>query len=300
MKRILLIGGTGFVGRHLKDVFDQKDEILATGSNVNVKDRRLLSNLIKKFNPDQVVYLASITTLGESFANPETTIDITLLGLLRTLEILTEVGFRGRLLNISSSEVYGDISKVTLPISENTPTLPRSPYAVAKRASEILCDQWSQSINFEILSARPFNHIGPGQSDRFAISNFAKQIVLIKNRSIPPKIFVGNIDATRDFTDVRDVVRAYKNLLNGDIKSNVYNICSGSEYSIRFLIDKMCEIMDIELDIVIDSEKIRAGEQERIFGDPTQINSDFGWKASIPIEKTLEDILLFWSSKVAV
>lgn len=300
MNRVLLIGGTGFVGQHLSNVFDKTDEILTTGSDVNVRDRKLLSSLIKKFSPDQVVYLASITTLRESFASPEATIDITLLGLLRTLEILAEVGFRGRLLNISSSEVYGDVGEVFLPITEVTPTQPRSPYAVAKRASEILCDQWSQSSNFEILSARPFNHIGPRQSDRFAISNFAKQITLIKNRAIPPKLFVGNIDVKRDFTDVRDVVKAYKSLLSGDFKSSVYNICSGSEYSVRFLIEKMCEIMDIELDLIVDKEKIRAGEQDRILGDPTRINLEFGWKARIPIEKTLEDILLFWSSRVRI
>ena len=300
MNRVLLIGGTGFVGQQLSNVFDKTDEIFTTGSDVNVRDRKLLSSLIKKFSPDQVVYLASITTLRESFASPEATIDITLLGLLRTLEILAEVGFRGRLLNISSSEVYGDVGEVFLPITEVTPTQPRSPYAVAKRASEILCDQWSQSSNFEILSARPFNHIGPRQSDRFAISNFAKQITLIKNRAIPPKLFVGNIDVKRDFTDVRDVVKAYKSLLSGDFKSSVYNICSGSEYSVRFLIEKMCEIMDIELDLIVDKEKIRAGEQDRILGDPTRINLEFGWKARIPIEKTLEDILLFWSSRVRI
>lgn len=300
MRRILLIGGTGFVGQHLRGVFNITDQILITGSNVDVRDRKLLSNIINDFNPNRVVYLASITTIRESFANPEATIDITLLGLLRTLEILTEVGFRGKLLNISSSEVYGDVGQAFLPISETTTTLPRSPYAVAKRASEILCDQWSQSNYFEIVSVRPFIHIGPGQSDRFAISNFAKQIVHIKKGAIPPKLFVGNINVIRDFTDVRDVVRAYKILLDGDTKSNIYNVCSGSAYSVRFLIEKMCEIIDLKLELIEDKEKIRAGEQDRILGDPTRINSEFGWKATISIEKTLEDILSFWSSKLIV
>jgi GDP-4-dehydro-6-deoxy-D-mannose reductase len=211
---------------------------------------------------------------------------------------LKEIGFQGRMLNVSSSEVYGHPSETELPITEGAPLRPMSPYAVSKSATEALCFQWSQTEQFEIITARPFTHVGPGQSDRFAISNFSKQIAEILLGRRDPVIRVGNVNMTRDFTDVRDVVGAYVSLLEKGRNGEVYNVCSGKEVSTGSLLAELVKRANIEIKVEQDCSLIRDTEQTRIYGSYEKLNSDTGWEPKIPLTKTLEDTLWYWREKL--
>jgi len=294
MKNILLVGGTGFVGSHLSSAFGNQYSITAVGRDVDVCKPSDLSALIRTVQPDAVVHLAAVTTLKESFADPSLTYATNFMGTLNLLSALRENHFQGRMLNVSSSEIYGLLNESDLPVTESLLTHPLSPYAVAKIASEALCYQWSQTESFEIVSARPFNHIGPGQSARFAIADFGKQIAAIKLGLAEPILNVGDIDTTRDFTDVRDIAAAYQLLLESGKNGGIYNVCSGVERSVRSLIIRMCELVNIQVELRADPERMRLSDQRRVCGSYQKLSADTGWKPQIAIDKTLLDIVEYW------
>lgn len=296
MKKILLVGGTGFVGSQFTATFGAQYDITAVGREVDICNPDSISVLVRTVEPDAVVHLAAITTLKESFADPSLTYATNFMGTLNLLSALRENHFQGRMLNISSSEVYGLLKASDLPVTESLLTHPLSPYAVAKIASEALCYQWSQAEKFEIISARPFNHIGPGQSDRFAIADFGKQIAAIKLGLAEPILHVGDIDTTRDFTDVRDIVCAYLFLLNSGKNGETYNVCSGVESSVRSLVLRMCELINIEVELRADPARMRLSDQRRVCGSYQKLSVDTGWKPHIALDKTLLDIVEYWTS----
>jgi GDP-4-dehydro-6-deoxy-D-mannose reductase len=294
MKKILLVGGTGFVGSHFTATFGSQYDIFPVGRDVDICNPNSISALVHAVQPDTVVHLAAITTLKESFADPSLTYATNFLGTLNLLSALRENHFQGRMLNVSSSEVYGLLKVSNLPVSESLLAHPLSPYAVAKIASEALCYQWSQVEKFEIISARPFNHIGPGQSNRFAIADFGKQIAAIKLGLAEPILHVGDIDTTRDFTDVRDIVCAYHALLNSGKNGETYNVCTGVESSVRSLILRMCELVSIEVELRTDPARIRLSDQRRVCGSFQKLTADTSWKPHIALDKTLLDIVEYW------
>lgn len=298
MQTALLIGGTGFVGRHMQHNLFPSLKVIATGHDCDIRDAAKIGSLVKSVSPDIVVNFASITTVRESFQDPLDTYRIGFLGTLNLLMALRESGFRGRMLNISSSEVYGIPSNDLLPVNEETLLRPMSPYSVSKVATEALCYQWSQTEQFEIVTARPFTHIGPGQSDRFAISNFAKQIAEISLGQKPPVINVGNLHATRDITDVRDVVRAYGLLLESGSNGQAYNICSGRETSIKALLIELIEFARLDISVEQDESLMRNVEQKRIYGSYERIRSETGWNPLIPLSQTLADTFSCWVDKL--
>jgi GDP-4-dehydro-6-deoxy-D-mannose reductase len=219
------------------------------------------------------------------------TFSINFLGTLNLLQALSASGFQGVFVYIGSADVYGRVSEAELPARETYPLRPRSPYAVSKAAAEALCYQWSQTESFRIVLTRPFNQIGPKQNSRFAVAGFAKQIVEIRRGARPPVLVTGDLDVTRDFTDVRDAVRAYRLLLEKGENGEVYNICSGRERSLRSLAVGLLRIAGVQAELQIDSALLRANEQRRMVGDPTKINEGLGWAPEIPMDKTLQDLL---------
>lgn len=298
MKKLLLVGGTGFVGSHMSASLEATCSVVATGRDVDVRSMEELRALIAEVQPDQVVNLAAITTLRESYENPRDTYDINFLGTLNLLMALRECDFMGRLLFVSSSEVYGLLAEHELPVSEARIPKPLSPYAVAKIAAEALCYQWSQTEKFEIVTARPFNHIGPGQSERFAIADFGRQIAAIKLGLSEPVIYTGDIDTTRDFTDVRDVVSAYRLLLEQGGNGELYNVCSGLERSIRSLIERMCELSGVTVELRPDPVRFRLSEQRRVCGSNDKLVAEAGWRPHYFLDQTLTDIVNFWVLKL--
>lgn len=291
MSKVHIFGGTGFVGTHLKQHLSQNYVVSCSGSEVNIADQQEIDILLEKIQPDFVINLAAITTLRESVCDPVGTYRVNFLGVLNILTSLKKINFIGKFLFISSSEVYGLLSNSDLPVCEDHPLKPVSPYAVAKIAAEALCYQWSKSEKFSIIVARPFNHIGPGQSSRFAVADFAHQISNIKRGSQSPEIYVGDIDTTRDFTDVRDIANAYELLLNFGKSGEIYNVCSGKEISIRELILRMAKILNIEIKICHDPSRIRKSDQRRVRGDAKKLISSTGWVRSFTLDETLIDIL---------
>lgn len=298
MNKLLLVGGSGFVGSHMREALEATCSVVATGHEVDVRNPDQLRALIDGVNPDQVVYLAAITTLRESFENPRSTYDINFLGTLNLLMALRDGHFEGRMLFVSSSEVYGLLGEHDLPVTENRIPRPLSPYAVAKIAAEALCYQWSQTEKFEIVTARPFNHIGPGQSERFAIADFGRQVAAIKLGLSNPVIHAGDIDTTRDFTDVRDVVSAYRLLLEKGRSGETYNVCSGTERSIRSLIERMCVLAGVNVELRSDPVRLRLSEQRRVRGCNEKLVTDTGWVPHCSLDQTLSDTVDFWAQKL--
>ena len=253
---------------------------------------------VRACRPNAAIHLAGKAFVPDSFSNPRATFDANFTGTLNLLEALAESGFQGRFLYIGSGDVYGLVEEHTLPIRETQPLRPRNPYAVSKVAAEALCYQWSQTGPFEVVMARPFNHIGPGQSERFAISDFAKQIAEIKLGRRPPKLAAGDIDVTRDFTDVRDVVRAYLLLLDKGRGGEAYNVCSGIEHRLRDLIDQLVDVAGVRIQITADPKRLRRAEQQRICGSHAKLHEATGWQPKIGIHQSVYDILGNWIERL--
>lgn len=298
MRKLLLIGGTGFVGSHMEKYCSGRFDVVVTGREVDIRDAEQLQSLVDREQPDDVVHLAAITTLKESFVNPRGTYDINFCGTLNVLMALRNCGFTGNFLFVSSSEVYGLLGEADFPVRETRLTRPLSPYAVAKIASEALCYQWSQIEKFKIVVARPFNHIGSGQSERFAIADFGRQVAMIKLGLAPPVMHVGDIDTTRDFTDVRDIVSAYEKLLNLGQNGEIYNVCSGGERTIRSLIERMCQLAGVSVMIQMDSERFRHSEQRRVCGSNRKIMETTEWFPAHSMDQTLTAILDDWFAQL--
>lgn len=296
--RILLTGGTGFVGKYFQEKFEcipLSDEM---GEPIDIRDYGKISKFVGENPCHHVLHLAAMSFVPWSFENPRETFEINFLGTFNLIHALKENGFKGRLLYIGSADQYGIVPEEKLPIDEDTPLKPRNPYAVSKMAAEALCFQSSQTESFEIIMARPFNHIGKGQSPSFVISDIARQISQISKGLKEPSISVGDIDVTRDFTDVRDVVDAYLLLLNDGKNGEVYNVCSGKEYKIRTLIYSMLEMCGLKVEIKKDPGKFRKSEQRRVVGNFQKIKKDLGWEPKYSIEKALQDILDYWKGIV--
>jgi GDP-4-dehydro-6-deoxy-D-mannose reductase len=252
----------------------------------------------QNFNFDAVIHLAAQSFVPESFKNPLETYNINFIGTYNLFSALKEYGFCGKILYISSGDIYGHVDEDKLPITEDYPLKPRNPYAVSKVSAEALCYQWSATEDMEIVIARPFNHIGPNQSERFVVSSFAKQITEISLCLKKPVIIAGNIDTTRDFLDVRDVAAAYKLLLEKGINSDIYNVCSGKEVAMRSIINTLCNIAGVEVEIEIDENKLRPNEQKRVCGSNDKIKKVTEWEQKIPLEKSLADIFGYWKEKL--
>lgn len=253
---------------------------------------------IQNMRPDWIIHLAAQSAVPLSFKNPAETFDINFTGTLNLLKALKEEHFNGTLLLVSSADAYGLVPETELPITENRPLAPRNPYAVSKAACELLCQQWGYSENIKILIARPFNHIGPGQSPKFAISSFAKQISEISLGKRHPHIEVGDIETTRDFTDVRDVVSAYFALLENGIPGEIYNICNGTEIKISEMLNKLIALANIKADIVQNNANLRPAEQRRMIGSNHKLTSATQWKPHFNLDNTLNDILNDWKRKL--
>jgi len=286
--KILLTGYNGFVGKHI--ISRNKCEIMADEQGqIPLTDQVRMVRLISKIQPDAVIHLAAQSNVAKSFSHPKQTYDTNFYGTLNLLEALCESKFKGKFLFVGSGDIYGIVTK--LPITEDMPLKPRNPYAVSKVAAEALCYEWSQHSEFDIIMTRSFNHIGPGQSEEFVISSFAKQIMLIKNGKIAPVLKNGNLDVTRDFVDVRDVIRAYFLLLEHGENSQIYNICSGNERLIRDILVKMLEIANTTAIIEQESSLVRKVEQSRVYGSYAKLHQATTWRPEINFEQTLLDIL---------
>lgn len=303
VKRLLVSGLDGFVGRTVAqelcdEVWQRHFELVLPKTAIELRDRNSLESAIKNTRPDCVLHLAGQSFVPISVKDPLATYEVNFLGTLNFLEALKSCGFNGRFLYVSSGDVYGWVSPDALPVNEEYPLKPRNPYSVSKASAELLCMQWTLAHDFDIVVARPFNHVGAGQAEWFVVSDFAKQIIEIKLGRHEPEIRVGSIDVTRDFTDVRDVVRAYLMLLVGGEAGEIYNVCSGREQFIRDVLKTLLEISGVECQVVIDPARVRPREQTRMLGSFEKLRRKVGWVPQVEMRQSLSDVLNYWESRL--
>ncbi|AOU98647.1 NAD-dependent dehydratase [Acidihalobacter yilgarnensis] len=295
----LLTGSEGFVGGHVRQGIEGCVPFLDDDGVIDLREAHRLEGALTALAPfDAVIHLAAQSFVPASFDDPPETFAVNFQGTYNLLVALRAIGFRGRFLYVGSADTYGRVDETALPVTEDQPLRPRNPYAVSKVAAEALCYQWSQSGPFEVVMARPFNHIGPGQSPRFAVSDFARQIAMIALDRSAPVLNVGDIDVTRDFTDVRDVVRAYELLLARGRNGEVYNVCSGRELDLRGIITRLAAMAGVSVRIEQDAARLRPSEQRRMVGSHAHLSVDTGWAPALMPDESLRAILDDWMERL--
>ena len=296
MKRLLVTGKDGFVGSTLTRMLAIEPALADWSAaplapDFDILDEGASDRIVRDSKPDAVLHLAAQSSVALAFRDPAATLRINLVGTLNLLRALKQSGFSGPLVFVSSGDVYGIVPEAALPISESRLPEPRNPYAVSKIAAEVLCYQWAVTEGMRIVIARPFNHIGPGQSEHFAIPVFARQIAEIRKGLRAPVVEVGDIDVTRDFTDVRDIVHAYFALIERGSSGERYNVCSGVERTVRSLVETLIELAGVEVEIRRDPALMRPAEQRRAVGDASKLYAATGWRAQTPIRESLAAVL---------
>jgi GDP-4-dehydro-6-deoxy-D-mannose reductase len=293
--RSLITGGRGFVGAWLADhLRSLGDHVVAIDQEVDVTDPAALLAALSEAEPDAVYHLAALTHVGQSWDEPLRVLEVNVIGTGAVLAAARECGTNPRVLVTSSAEVYGAVTDPTrLPLTEASPTAPLTPYAASKLAGEALVAQAFLGHSQHVITVRPFNHIGPGQTPNFAVPALAKRIVEADRRGAST-IPVGNLSARRDFTDVRDVVRAYRLLIESGQPGEVYNVCSGQDVEIREIADGLLRLAGTSLEFDTDPTLVRPVEVPVLRGDPGRLIQATGWKPEIRLEDTLADVLAYW------
>lgn len=316
-KRALITGITGFVGSHLAELLlneglevhgltrfrSQTDNIEGIKGRLLLKegdlaDAHSLRRVVREVRPDYIFHLGAQSFVPSSWASPAATMETNLVGSIHLFEAVREASIQPVIQIAGSSEEYGHVEREDLPITESTPLKPLSPYAVSKLAMDYLGYQYFRSYGLRIIRTRAFNHEGPRRTDTFVTSNFARQVAEIEAGQRPPVIYVGNLEAERDYTDVRDVVRAYWLAVQHAEPGEVYNICSGKSYTIGAVLDMLLEMTDIEVEVKTDPERLRPSDVPVLVGDCSKFQAATGWAPRIPFEETMADLLDYWRARV--
>lgn len=317
MTRALIVGITGFVGPYLaRHLRDEGVECIGSATEplrnavpellegirlccMDVRDRSAVRSLLLAERPDWIFHLAAISHVPTSFAKPDLTFDVNVGGLFNVLDVLRQLDHRPRLLFTSSGSVYGQIDSGTTGFSEGSPAQPSSPYATSKLIGEQLVRSFALDFGVQAVIARPFNHTGPGQGPSFACSGFAQSIAAGMVAGRPVKMHTGPLEPLRDISDVRDVVDAYYRLIQQGCLGEIYNVCSGRMVSMQDVISKLAQLGCVTVTTELDPAKVRSREVMRSGGDCTKIQREIGWSASVPLERTLADLLDYWVRQLA-
>lgn len=291
--RVLVTGAGGFVGRHLMHHLEESgDDAIATDRSidgVDVSDAIALTELFSKVRPEVVYHLAGASDVGGSWQTPQATFRANAEGTLNILWAAREAGV-GRVLTIGSADVYGKVSAEDLPITESLALSPVSPYAASKVSADYVAVQAHLGYGQDVVRARPFNHLGPGQTDRFVAPALAKRIAT-NELDGTDVVSVGNLSPERDFTDVRDVVRAYRLLIERGHGGEVYNVCSGRAIAVQQLAEHLISLANTPMSLVADPALQRPVDIPVLLGDNSRIRAHTGWEPQIPLEQTLADLL---------
>lgn len=317
--RVLVTGITGFVGSHFAEYAlargarvwgsyrwrSKTENIEAIRDRVtlvecDLRDVSSVQHLVAVAEPDAIVHLAGQSYVHASWKAPVETIATNVIGQVNLLEAIRARGPRApRFLVIGSSEEYGLVHPHELPITEENPLRPLSPYAVSKVAQDLLGYQYFKSYGLPIVRARAFNHEGPRRGHVFVTSDFARQIAEIEAGRREPEVLVGNLQAVRDFTDVRDIVRGYWLLLERGEPGEVYNLCSGRGWTIQEVLDLLLSEATVRpIKVREDVARLRPSDVPVLIGDASKIRAALGWAPEIPFERTLRDLLQYWRERV--
>lgn len=315
--KVLITGITGFAGSHLADFCLKKEGVELYGiirwrsrtENIehiwdklrllecDLRDATSTRDVIEEIEPDWIFHLAAQSFVPTSWRAPSESLITNVIGQLNVFEAVRKLDLKTRIQIACSSEEYGLVNIDEIPISETNPLRPLSPYAVSKVGQDMLGYQYFMSYKLDVVRTRGFNHTGPRRAPVFVCSDFAKQVVEIESGKRSPEIRVGNLEAKRDFTDVRDVVRAYWLALEKGKSGKVYNICSGKAYKIRHVLDKLIELSGVDVEVIQEPSRMRPSDVPLLEGDSTVFRQDTGWEPEIPFEKTLSDLLDFWRER---
>ena len=316
--RALITGISGFVGSHLAEFLLAKDaEVYGTirwrsqTENIDhlkgklklidcdIRDAFSVEKIIRESMPDQIYHLAAQSFVPTSWSAPSETLVTNIVGELNIFEAVRHLNINPKIHIAGSSEEYGLVYEQELPIKETNPLRPLSPYGVSKVTQDLLGWQYFQSYKMNIVRTRAFNHTGPRRGEVFVTSNFSKQIATIEKGLQEPVIMAGNLEAKRDFSDVRDVVKAYWLSLDKGEQGEVYNICSGTARRVKEVLDILLKMAKVKVEIRQDPARMRPSDLMILQGDNAKFCARTGWKPEIPFEKTLEDLLNYWRKKLA-
>ena len=310
MSRILITGGTGFVGKHLIQFLKPQSSsiaVLASGGSsspepdvdyheVDIRDRDAVRSVVGKVEPNKIYHLAGVSALDVSWSNPQLTYEVNVFGANNLFNAAMELPSPPRILNISTSQVYAPSSR---PLNEDSSIRPDNPYAASKAMAELLTVGYRRHNTGGIVTARAFNHTGPGQPPSFVLPSIAKQFAEIEAGMKPPKLIVGNIEVKRDFTDIRDVVRAYRALLDRGKPGEIYNVCSGSATSLADIIQMFQSISTTKVTIAVEEARVRRDDVPHICGDRKKIQELTGWCPRISLHEMVASLIDYWRSRVA-
>jgi GDP-4-dehydro-6-deoxy-D-mannose reductase len=316
--KVLVTGVTGFAGSHLVDyILAEKPGTEITGiqrwrsrtENIehfadkirlvecDLRDASSVRDVLDEERPDWIFHLAAQSFVPTSWTAPTESLVTNIIGQLNIFEAVKKLGIKPRIQLACSSEEYGLVLENELPIKETNPLRPLSPYAVSKVGQDMLGYQYWMSFRIPVVRTRGFNHEGPRRGPVFVCSDFAKQIADIEKGRRPPVVRVGNLTARRDFTDVRDVVRAYWLALEKGEPGEVYNIASGRAWTIREMLDLLLGMSKSKIKVEEDPARMRPSDVPVLLGDSSKFRDRTGWSPSIPFEKTIADLLAYWRER---
>lgn len=312
MKKGLVIGAAGFVGNYLINEMHANDmEVHATKLShekldnpftkvydLDIMNKDAIVALLSEIRPDYIFHLAAQSSVGLAWKNPGLTVDVNIKGSLNVMDAIRELSYKPRVLLIGSGEEYGHIQPGEIPITEMNPLRPGNIYAATKACQNMIGNIYSKAYDMELMMVRAFNHIGPGQAPMFVVSDFCKQVAEIEKGLREPVMLVGNLAAKRDFTDVRDVVKAYVKLVQSGQAGETYNVGSGEAKEIRQILDLIVSMSDKEIKVEIDPDKIRPVDVPIIEADITKLNRLTGWTPQISLKQTIQETLDYWRMHV--
>jgi GDP-4-dehydro-6-deoxy-D-mannose reductase len=308
----LVTGAAGFVGRHLtrhlKDrghvvsglvhPSEYDEDLVLDGvtaiESADLLDEGALASVVARVEPDEIYHLAAFSNPESSLKNARRTLETNILGTQNLLEAARQDGRSPRILLVGSAQQYGNVAEDEQPISEERAQKPLTPYSVSKASQELLGQRYFLSEGLPVFWTRSFNHTGPGQADAYVCSSFARQVAEVERGERPPEIHVGNLAARRDFTDVRDVARAYRAILERGQPGRAYNVCRGEAVAIQEVLDTLIEHSSADVEVRVDPERYHALDAPLIFGDATRLREETGWAPEFSLKDTLLDLLNDW------
>jgi GDP-4-dehydro-6-deoxy-D-mannose reductase len=321
--KVLITGATGFVGRHLTEALSASDYMVYGTTYplpprewekslffLDLRSERDVHDTVKSVGPEWIFHLAAVSNVRQSWDKRRETMETNVMGTFYLLEAIKKFAPGARLLFVSSSDVYGVAGAGgagagrggetaaapagAAPLTEADPFHLIDPYGLSKFGGEIFCGFYGRADGLDVVIARPFPHTGPGQAPDFVCSDWARQVIRIERGAQEPELAVGNVDVERDFTDVRDVVRAYILLMKKGGKGEVYNVCRGEAVSLRRILETYLSLSARDISVRQDPQKMRRVDICRLVGDNRKVREATGWEPRIPLDQTLRDLLEYW------